>query len=55
MKTDVAVREAMEAVRSIMSRTAGTEEEVLRVFSEEFGSEVAGWDMRLEELEGEAT
>ena len=51
MSPDVAVQKALEAVRSFMSQATGTEEEVLRAFSEEFQSEIDGLDMRLQELE----
>lgn len=44
------VDRCLEFVRSEMSHTPGSEEDVLREFSEQFGAEVAGWDMRLEEI-----
>ncbi len=51
MKLEEATQKALESVRSFMSQAEGAEAEVLSAFSEEFGTEVDGWDMRLEELE----
>lgn len=45
------VKRALEAIRHEMSIAKGSERAILELFSEEIGSEVDGWDMRIRELE----
>lgn len=48
-----AVEDAVEKLRDAVSETKGSEVDVLTAFSEAVGSEVAGWDMRISELQME--
>ncbi len=43
-------KKCLNYIRDNMAKTPGTETEVLRAFIEEIGSEVDGWEMRLQEL-----
>ena len=45
---------ALEEVRRILSKASGDELSVLKDFTEVFGAEIEGWEMRVQELEAEA-
>lgn len=45
---------ALDEVRRILSKASGDELSVLKDFTEVFGAEIAGWEMRVQELEAEA-
>lgn len=45
---------ALEEVRRIMSEASGDELSVFKDFAEVFGAEIAGWELRIQELEAEA-
>lgn len=51
MKAKDAAVKAVRAVQAIMADASGDEAEVLEAFSDEVGSMLDGWQMRLEELE----
>lgn len=53
MTPHTAAKTALEKVREILSKTEGSELEVLRVFVDYIGAEIDGWTMRIEELEAE--
>lgn len=54
MKTlEEACEAALDAVRKELSETAGNEGDAYRYFLDRFGGEIAGWEMRLHELDEE--
>ncbi len=51
MKTmEQACKAALEAVRRELADADGDEADVYRYFVDHFGGEIAGWEMRLQEL-----
>lgn len=50
MKLEEAIKRALDATRKYLSEAEGDELEVYEEFSEYFGSEIYGWEMRIEEL-----
>ena len=48
-----AVEETLNYIRKAVSSASGTEEEVLGAFGDAIGSEIDGWDMRLQEINDE--
>lgn len=51
MKTiEQACEAALDAVRRELSEADGSEADTYREFVDKFGGEVAGWEMRLQEL-----
>lgn len=56
MKTiEQACKSAIDAVRKELAEAVGDEGDVYREFVDKFGGEIAGWEMRLEELSADET
>ena len=53
MKLEDAIKQALNALRATIAIADGTEQEVYAAFADHVGSEVDGWEMRLQELREE--
>jgi hypothetical protein len=42
--------DAVKRVRELMSESTDSERDTLNAFSETFGAELEGWDMRIQEI-----